>query len=81
MEEATITRKGQLTIPKSIRERLGLKKGRKVQLELRGKKVVMFPEIEDPLREMRKLKDEVRFSQEEIQSMIESSKEKWSKLD
>lgn len=79
-QEATITEKGQVTIPKVIRDKLGLKKGKKVYFELRGKEAVILPEVEDPLEELRQLRREIQFSEEEIQSMIEESKKIWSKI-
>jgi len=41
MLESTITRKGQVTIPKAIRDRLGVKEGEKVFFVMRGEEVVM----------------------------------------
>ena len=41
-EIATMTKKGQVTIPKAIREKLGLKAGKKIYFELRGKHAVLF---------------------------------------
>lgn len=79
-EKATVTKKGQVTIPKKIRDKLGLKEGKKVSFELKGKEAVLLPEVEHPLEELRDLRKEVRFSEEEIKSMIEESKEKWSKV-
>ncbi|MGC1121769.1 MAG: AbrB/MazE/SpoVT family DNA-binding domain-containing protein [Candidatus Methanofastidiosia archaeon] len=73
-QEATITEKGQVTIPKVIRDKLGLKKGKKVYFELRGKEAVILPEVKDPLEELRQLRREIQFSEEEIQSTIEESK-------
>ncbi len=79
-EKAKISQKGQVTIPKSIREKLGLEPGKKVSFEVRGKEAVIYPEIEDPLEELKQLREEVRFDEKEIEDMIESSKNKWSKL-
>lgn len=79
-EKATVTKKGQVTIPKKIREKLGLKEGKKVSFEVRGKEAVLLPEVEEPLESLKELREEVRFSEDEIRSMIEDSKEKWSKL-
>lgn len=78
--EATVTEKGQVTIPKIIRDKLGLKKGTKVYFELRGKEAVMLPEVGDPLEELRQLRREMRFSEKEIQSMIEESEKIWSNV-
>ena len=41
MLESTITRKGQVTIPKAIRDRLGVKDGEKVLFVMRGEEVVL----------------------------------------
>jgi AbrB family looped-hinge helix DNA binding protein len=41
MLESTITRKGQVTIPKAIRDRLGVKEGEKVFFVMRGEEVVL----------------------------------------
>jgi len=38
MSTTTITKKGQITIPKQIREKLGLKEGDKVIVKFDGKK-------------------------------------------
>lgn len=40
-EEATITSKGQITLPKPIRQALGVDYGGKVAFDLRGKQVVV----------------------------------------
>ncbi len=45
--EATVSGKGQLTIPREIRERVGLSKGRNVRLTLDDGRIVMSPK---PLR-------------------------------
>ncbi|MDH5337337.1 MAG: AbrB/MazE/SpoVT family DNA-binding domain-containing protein [Nitrospira sp.] len=38
---STITRKGQVTIPKTIRDRLGVREGEKVSFVVRGDDVVL----------------------------------------
>lgn len=40
-EEATLTSKGQITLPKSIRQALGVTTGGKVAFELRGGEVIV----------------------------------------
>lgn len=50
-EIATLTSKGQITLPKSIRQTLGVTTGGKVAFELRGTDVVVTraePEHQDP---------------------------------
>ncbi len=41
MPESILTRKGQITIPKAIRDRLGVKEGEKVLFVMRGEEVVL----------------------------------------
>ena len=41
MLESTVTRKGQITIPKEIRDRLGVKQGERVLFVPRGEEVVL----------------------------------------
>ncbi|MEY4001735.1 MAG: hypothetical protein RI968_853 [Pseudomonadota bacterium] len=45
-EEATLTSKGQLTLPKSIRQALGVDAGGKVAFDLNGSQVVVY-RVED----------------------------------
>jgi AbrB family looped-hinge helix DNA binding protein len=39
-----VSKKGQVTIPKDIRERFGIKEGTKVVFEVRGDEIVIKPE-------------------------------------
>lgn len=50
-EQATLTSKGQITLPKAIRQALGVTAGSKVSFELRGDEVIVTradAEHEDP---------------------------------
>ena len=48
MPTATVTSKGQITIPKEVRETLGLEAGHRVSFQIRDDKVVeMHPENVD----------------------------------
>ncbi|AAB89253.1 MULTISPECIES: AbrB/MazE/SpoVT family DNA-binding domain-containing protein [Archaeoglobus] len=40
----TVGKKGQVTIPKEIREKFGLKEGEKVVFEIRGDEIILRPE-------------------------------------
>ena len=44
MEEVTISSKGQIAIPKAVREALNLREGAKLTLELRGQEIVLSKE-------------------------------------
>jgi AbrB family looped-hinge helix DNA binding protein len=79
-EEAKITSKGQITIPKSIRNALGLQTGGKVVFIRENDEVIMLSKIKSPLKRMLELRKEIRFSKKEIEEMIKESKKEWSKL-
>ncbi len=44
MESVTISSKGQIVIPKPVREQLGLKEGTRLNLEIRGQQIVLSKE-------------------------------------
>src|SRR3982750_2237306 len=43
MSYSTLTRKGQVTIPKPLRDRLGLRLGDRIFFQLRGEEIVLKP--------------------------------------
>ena len=43
MSYSTLTRKGQVTIPKPLRDRLGLHLGDRISFHLRGEEIVLKP--------------------------------------
>ena len=52
MARATLTSKGQLTVPKDVRDRLGLKSGDRVVFEIEGDSVRLSVERRKELREL-----------------------------
>lgn len=81
MEEATITSKGQVTIPNEIRKSLGLKKGEKIIFIERNGEIVIRPKIKNASKELHRLRETLpRISKEEINRMIKESKKEWSKF-
>ncbi len=78
-EDASVTSKGQITIPKKVRERLGIGQGSEVSFILKDGEAVMLPKSDNPLDEMKKLRSEISFSTEEVDSMIEESKKAWDR--
>ena len=79
-KKATLSKKGQVTIPKWVRDELGLTTGSKISFEVIGKEAVIHPVYDKPIEELKKLKNDIRFSKKEIKKMLEDSKESWSKL-
>lgn len=53
MLRATLTSKGQLTVPKEVRERLGLKRGDRVVFEFEGDSVRLKAERRRGLEELK----------------------------
>lgn len=41
MPESIMTRKGQVTIPKEIRDRVGVKEGEKILFMIRGDEIIL----------------------------------------
>jgi len=76
-ESASISSKGQVTIPKTIREKLGLEQGSEVSFVLKDEGVTLLPKSDDPMKDMKDLKSKISFSEDEIDSMIKESKNAW----
>ena len=53
MSKATLTSKGQLTVPKDVRERLGLRPGDRLVFELEGDSVRLKVERRKELKELK----------------------------
>ena len=49
--KTTVSEKGQIVIPKEVRERLGLIKGAVLNVKVEGKKVVLEP-VQEPPKEI-----------------------------
>jgi len=75
---ATITSKGQITVPKEIRERLDLDRGETVSFELTEDGTVHFRKEDDPLDELHDLREEIAFDATDIETMQRESKRQWS---
>jgi antitoxin PrlF len=53
--EATVAERGQITLPKEVRDKLGLKKGMKLKVELEGGRIVLRKDVSDALSRLRGL--------------------------
>lgn len=51
--EATVAERGQITLPKAVRDALGLTKGTKLKVELDGGRIVLRKDVGDALRRVR----------------------------
>jgi AbrB family looped-hinge helix DNA binding protein len=51
--EATVAERGQITLPKAVRDALGLTKGSKLKIELDGSRIVLRKDVDDALSRAR----------------------------
>jgi antitoxin PrlF len=51
--EATVAERGQITLPKAVRDALGMVKGSKLRVELDGARIVLRKDVDDTLSRMR----------------------------
>lgn len=79
-EDATITSKGQVTIPKRIRDRFGFEEGTEVTFLVRGDEVVLLPKTDEPLEQLKGLRDSIRFQGDELEEMMKESEERWNRF-
>jgi AbrB family looped-hinge helix DNA binding protein len=51
--EATVAERGQITLPKSVRDALGLTKGTKLKVEIDGSRVILRKDVGDAISRLR----------------------------
>jgi antitoxin PrlF len=51
--EATVAERGQITLPKAVRDALGLVKGTKLKVELEDGRIVLRKDVDDALARLR----------------------------
>ncbi len=51
--EATVAERGQITLPKAVRDALGLTKGTKLNVELEGGRIVLRKDVSDAIAQLR----------------------------
>ena len=51
--EATVAERGQITLPKAVRDALGLTKGTKLKVELEGGRIVLRKDVGDAISRLR----------------------------
>ena len=53
MMEATVAERGQITLPKAVRDALGLTKGTLLKVELEGGRIILRKDVGEALRKVR----------------------------
>ena len=51
--DATVAERGQITLPKAVRDALGLVKGTKLKIELDGSRIILRKDVNDALSKLR----------------------------
>jgi antitoxin PrlF len=51
--DATVAERGQITLPKAVRDALGLSKGTKLKVEIEGGRIVMRKDVNDAISRVR----------------------------
>jgi AbrB family looped-hinge helix DNA binding protein len=51
--EATVAERGQITLPKAVRDALGLTKGTTLQVELDGSRIILRKNVNDAISRVR----------------------------
>jgi antitoxin PrlF len=51
--EATVAERGQITLPKAVRDALGLTKGSKLKVELEGTRIILRKDVDDAISRVR----------------------------
>ena len=51
--EATVAERGQITLPKAVRDALGLTKGTTLKVELDGGRIILRKDVGEALRKVR----------------------------
>ena len=79
--EATLTAKGQITIPKVVRENLQISQGSKVLFVDTAEGFVLKSKSKNPINDLIVLREKSRkISEKELDEMIRDGKKAWSKF-
>jgi len=76
-DDATVTSKGQVTIPKRIREELGLEAGTEVEFILDDDGSLRVRPKEPPMERLRAIKEELSTHEVDLDRMRRESKGAW----
>ncbi|QCC46226.1 AbrB/MazE/SpoVT family DNA-binding domain-containing protein [Halobellus limi] len=76
-EDATVTSKGQVTIPKRIREKLGLDAGTEVEFVLEEDGTIRVRQKEPAMDRLRAVKERLAERDVDVERMRRESKAEW----
>jgi len=78
--EATVTSKGQVTIPKEIRDRLDIRAGEKVLFrfdEAGSLRLVVVPD--DPMERIERVRERADGAEFDVQTLLDREREQWGR--
>lgn len=75
---ATVTSKGQITLPVSVRKRLGLRKGSKIVFLEAGEEVRIFKEedLERRFAVFDRMREDSRLTRRELSALVKEAKDR-----
>lgn len=77
-EDATVTSKGQVTIPKRIRDELGLRAGTEIEFTIEEDGTIRVRPKEPAIDRLRAVKEQLSERDVDIEEMRRESKTAWS---
>lgn len=77
MEEVTVSSKGQIVIPKEIRERLGIKPGKELLIKESADSITLIPKPRNPLEQLIKLGREAPMG--DMRKEIKEARKEWKR--
>lgn len=80
-ESARVTSKGQITIPKPIRDRLGIDEGTTVTFEIQEDGTVTLSPQKDSWELLAEIQETPRKTDKSVEELLTESKQAWSKYD
>lgn len=77
-EEVTITEEGQVTIPETVRERLGLEAGDSVSFVVTDDGIATVQKTIDPMAQLRDVRDRLAPMDVSIEQLQRRADQRWS---
>lgn len=80
-EDATITSKGQVTIPKRVRDKFGLEEGEEIQFIITEAGELTIRQKRDPMEHLREVREQLAPHAIDVADLREQAKTEWSTVD
>lgn len=77
-EDATVTSKGQVTIPKQVRERLGIEEGETVSFRVNDDGSATIRPETDPMERLKEVQDRLAPLEVDVDELRREANEAWS---